>query len=145
MRKNPLFLADRSLCVVLGVPILARMKLVLLVVAVCCVVVGVAASPALARDHSPEWNLAVIDTGKPPSAHTFAVYGRLLDRLQRKCTNPRARLADFSVNAQQTLRRHHITWKNIHILRDVLRAIPRSWSRRGCSDIFVLYVATAIG
>src|SRR4051812_10532647 len=104
------------------------------------------ATPAavFAREHSPEWKLAVIDNGTPPSAHTFAVYARVLDQLQRRCTNPRIRLADFSVTSQGLLSRHHIDWKNIHILRGVAGAIPRSWPRRGCSEIFAAYVTTAI-
>jgi hypothetical protein len=112
-----------------------------LIVALTLVATIPAAAPA--REHSPEWKLAVIDNGEPPSAHTFAVYARVLDRLQRRCTNPRLRLADFSVTAQRLLRQHHIDWKNIHILRDVAGAIPRTGPRRGCSDIFAAYVAIA--
>jgi hypothetical protein len=118
------------------------MKPALVLAAALCLLATPAA--ALAREHSPEWKLAVIDNGKPPSAHTFAVYARVLDRLQRRCTNPRARLADFSVTARSELRRHHIDWKNIHILRDVANAIPHSWPRRGCSEIFAAYVITTI-
>lgn len=89
---------------------------------------------------SPEWNLASIDEDTAdPSDEQVQPYARALDRLERFCTNPRSRLADFAVVTVEQAAKENVKTNALNVLRGVRRSFPDDWPRRGCRDQFVMY------
>jgi hypothetical protein len=98
--------------------------------------------PSPYSDDSPEFQLAVIDDAAFSTSDEDEIrpYARELDLLERRCTNPRSRLADFAVNTVKQAESRNISTSNIKVLRDVRRATPPQWKRQGCSGLFALYL-----
>lgn len=97
---------------------------------------GRASEPSVAQ------KLASIQKGSPASARDPLVrrFDRALDALQRKCKDRRIRLSDYTVRAQELLRKSGARESLESIITRVKGSIPRSAPKRPCADVFAAYV-----
>lgn len=87
-----------------------------------------------------------VDTGRtvPRGDYRLRPYNIALDRIARKCTNPRMRLAEFASNTRELLRDEaRIRVSSLYVLRQVNRAIPFKLGR-GCADMFAAWAFLVI-
>jgi hypothetical protein len=99
-------------------------------------------------EDDPEALLATIDSGGDvPSDHIIARYGRLLDKMDRVCREPRARLADQVANGSQILKdEKDLEYSMLEMAQAYVSALtPKLGRNQRCSDLFagVLALTTA--
>jgi hypothetical protein len=106
----------------------------------------IAPATATARAQSPAQLLLMIDTGDRVAAgdQRLRPYNIALDRLSRRCTNPRMRLADFAANVWDMLDKKGIHVTTLRILRGVNSSFPQNWKRTGCVDMFTSYAVLVL-
>ena len=105
-----------------------------------------APEPSRYTEDSPEYQLALIDdkASSPDDEYAIRPYARELDLLERRCTNPRSRLADFTVSTFKQAERANVSTSNLKVLHDVRDSTPPGWKRQGCRNLFALYTVLLV-
>ena len=98
----------------------------------------------------PARDLAIIEFGASPSRAQIADFGVYLDTMQRRCTDERSRIADYTVLIQQSVAQTMgKTLKLRDIAGGVIRATARPLPPAGvtCNSVFADYliIVTANG
>jgi hypothetical protein len=98
---------------------------------------SVPASPS-----TPEHQLATIERGRsiPANDPLVADFRVQLDQLQPKCTEPRERLADFTVVSHRLLKEAGIDESYLTTLSAVNLGLPTMAGPLACADLFAVYV-----
>jgi hypothetical protein len=118
-------------------------------VTAACVPLNGDPSPSDQREgveDTPEYKLAVIDEGGyvDPADPVVDRFARVLDKLQRKCSDSRSFVGDMAVRSQELMAEEGVRESLLSILTNVNRSIPRKLGR-SCSDIFATYVVLRTG
>jgi hypothetical protein len=103
---------------------------------------GDAGASAPVSATTPEHQLATIERGRsiPATDPLVSDFRAQLDQLQPKCTEPRERLADFTVVSHRLLKEAGIDESYLTTLSAVNLGMPSGVGPLGCADLFAVYV-----
>lgn len=123
-----------------------RLRIAVLAVflAAVCVSDGEAQTTTVTDNSPPEAKLVSIDrqSTRVPT-RLVRYYGRLLDRLDRKCTEPRTRISDMAVKGVQLLEEDKgVSMSNREMLEAMDESMPEGSASLNlqCSEIVALLV-----
>lgn len=102
-----------------------------------------ASSPIAALSRS-EYQLAVDDLGRAPSAQEARAYLLELNRLKARCTNPPEDVGGMASAMADVAAENHVKVTRFKVLRNVGLEIPDG-ERRDCSRSYRLYLQQLLG
>jgi len=90
----------------------------------------------------PEQQLASLDAGRAVAADDSSVgaFRIRLDSLERKCTDPRSRLADYAVVVQKDLRAAGQTVTLLQVLAGIDGSVPSGATGLNCAEVAAAFL-----